>query len=126
MYIVTYIYLTTLIIMISISWISIPQSIQKSLEWMTERRDVLVNEARKMLAGTHDDLLSEIKLIDALQRLGISYHFQEEIDSSLEKLNAVEFKNESFHEISLQFRLLRQERRFISSGKSLPPVFLSN
>ncbi|KAF8729035.1 hypothetical protein HU200_018346 [Digitaria exilis] len=68
-----------------------------------------------MLAGT------------PLQRLGISYHFEEEIHASLEKLNSVEFKNESFHEISLQFRLLRQEQHTISSGNSVPPpVFLSN
>ncbi|KAF8698823.1 hypothetical protein HU200_035082 [Digitaria exilis] len=93
---------------------TLPHAHEKSLEWMTERRDVLVNEVRKMLAGTRD-LLCEMKLIDALQRLGISYHFEDEIHASLEKLNSVEFKNESFHEISLQFRLLRQEQHYISS-----------
>ncbi|RCV44277.1 hypothetical protein SETIT_9G360500v2 [Setaria italica] len=76
---------------------------------MIESRDVLmylVNEARKMLVGT------------PVQRLGISYHFQEEIHASLEKFSTVEFNNESFHDISLQFRLLRQERHYISCGAS--------
>jgi hypothetical protein len=91
---------------------------------MTARRDVLIDEARKMLVGTRD-VLCEMKLIDALQRLGISYHFQEEIHASLEKLSSVEFNEESFHEISLQFRLLRQERHYISCGNTpCPPVFL--
>ncbi|CAL4923246.1 unnamed protein product [Urochloa decumbens] len=92
---------------------TLPHPHEKSLEWMVERRDVLVKEARKMFVGM-PDLLCEMKLIDALQRLGISYHFQEEIHASLEKLSSVEFNNESFHEISLQFRLLRQERHYIS------------
>jgi hypothetical protein len=90
--------------------------IQKSLEWMEERRDVLINEAKKALTGTHD-------LIDAVQRLGISYHFQDEISASLQKLKSTEFDNESFYQIALQFWLLRQERYYVSCGKynlSLP------
>lgn len=85
---------------------------------MTERRDVLISETRKVLIGMHDPM-AEMKLVDAVQRLGISYHFQDEIHASLQKLNSVEFNNESFHEISLQFRLLRQERYYMSWGNSL-------
>lgn len=96
--------------------------IQKSLEWMEERRDVLISEAKKALTGTHDPM-AEMKLIDAVQRLGISYHFQDEINASLQKLKSTEFDNESFYQIALQFWLLRQERYYVSCGKhnlSLP------
>ncbi|KAL6619725.1 hypothetical protein ACP70R_034864 [Stipagrostis hirtigluma subsp. patula] len=89
---------------------TLPHTCEKSLEWITERRDQLINEARNMFSvGIHDPM-TEMKLIDAVQRLGISYHFKDEIHTSLSKLTSVEFKNESFHEISLKFWLLRQER----------------
>jgi hypothetical protein len=90
---------------------------------MKERRDVLIKEAKKTLIGKHDDPLAEMKLINAVQRLGISYHFQDEIHASLQKLESMEFSSESFHEISLQFWLLRQERYYMSCGnnKSLSP-----
>ena len=83
---------------------------------MEERRDVLVSEAKKALTGTHDPM-AEMKLIDAVQRLGISYHFQDEIHASLQKLKSVEFDSESLYQISLQFWLLRQERYYVSCGK---------
>ena len=87
---------------------------------MKERRDVLINEAKNTLTGKHDDgPLAEMKLVDAVQRLGIAYHFQDEIHASLQKLKSMEFRNESFHEISLQFWLLRQDRYYVSCGKSL-------
>ncbi|RLN17669.1 hypothetical protein C2845_PM02G23470 [Panicum miliaceum] len=90
-----------------------PHTNEKSLEWMEERRDVLINEAKKALTGTHDPM-AEMKLIDAVQRLGISYHFQDEIHASLQKLKSTEFDNKSFHQIALQFWLLRQERYYVS------------
>lgn len=92
---------------------------------MKERRDVLIKEAKKRLTGKHDDPLAEMKLIDAVQRLGVSYHLQDEIHASLQKLNSMEFSNESFHEISLQLWLLRQERYCMSCGKYILQIFLS-
>ena len=83
---------------------------------MEERRDVLVSEAKKALTGAHDPM-AEMKLIDAVQRLGISYHFQDEIHASLQKLKSIEFDSESLYQISLQFWLLRQERYYVSCGK---------
>jgi hypothetical protein len=98
---------------------------------MKERRDVLIKEAKKRLTGKHDDPLAEMNLIDAVQRLGVSYHLQDEIHASLQKLNSMEFSNESFHEISLQFWLLRQERYCMSCGKYIlqtfpPPAYKQN
>ncbi|KAL6842182.1 hypothetical protein ACP4OV_028161 [Aristida adscensionis] len=89
---------------------TLPHTHEKTLDWVKERRDLLIKEARSMISiGIHDPL-AEMKLIDSVQRLGISYHFQDEIHTSLKTLNSIEFNSESFHEITLKFWLLRQER----------------
>ncbi|XP_044392555.1 alpha-copaene synthase [Triticum aestivum] len=81
---------------------------------MTERRDKLVLKARDKLL-TLCDPLAELKMIDALQRLGVSCHFKEEIDLKLHKLSSQKFDCENLHVISLQFRLLRQDGCYMSS-----------
>ncbi|BAS84797.1 Os03g0428200 [Oryza sativa Japonica Group] len=90
----------------------LPHNYRKSLEWMTERCDDLIVETREMFVDILNPF-AKMKLIDALQRLGVSYHFKEEIDNSLESLVSVKFANDDFHAISLQFRLLRQQRRYM-------------
>ena len=61
-----------------------------------------------------------IQLIDTIQRLGISYHFESEICEILEQIkkSVLEngFQNDDLYTISLKFRLLRQEGYNISSG----------
>uniref|UniRef100_A0A0E0NWU0 Uncharacterized protein n=1 Tax=Oryza rufipogon TaxID=4529 RepID=A0A0E0NWU0_ORYRU len=91
----------------------LPHNYQKSLEWMTERCDELINETKEMFVDIINPF-AKMTLIDALQRLGVSYHFKEEIDNSIESLVSVKFANDDFHAISLQFRLLRQQRRYMS------------
>lgn len=94
---------------------TLPHNYEKSQEWMTERRDQLINESRMMLTNVSDPF-TKLKLIDALQRLGVSYHFKEEIANSLESLVSMKFGDDDFHAIALQFRLLRQERHCLSCG----------
>ena len=76
--------------------------------------DNLKQEARKLLKSTRDP--SSLKIIDSLRRLGVAYHFEEEIE---EILNLVHF-NEGldFYTTALQFRLLREHGYRISSGTS--------
>jgi hypothetical protein len=83
---------------------------------MIERRDKLILVARETLLGLCDPV-AEMKMIDALQRLGVSYHFKEEIDLKLQELSSQKFDINNLHNISLQFRLLRQDRCYISCGK---------
>uniref|UniRef100_A0ACD5X746 Uncharacterized protein n=1 Tax=Avena sativa TaxID=4498 RepID=A0ACD5X746_AVESA len=80
---------------------------------MIERRDKLILEARDKLLGLCDPL-AEMKMIDALQRLGVSYHFKQEIELKLQELSSRKFENNDLQSISLQFRLLRQDRCYIS------------
>ncbi|KAL0443444.1 UNVERIFIED_CONTAM: Germacrene-D synthase [Sesamum latifolium] len=68
---------------------------------------------RKLLAGTPDDSLHKLQLIDAIQRLGVNYHFEEEIDKSLRCMHDtyLERSNEDndLRIVALRFRLLRQQ-----------------
>nr|XP_043621321.1 (E)-beta-farnesene synthase-like [Erigeron canadensis] len=61
-----------------------------------------------------------IELIDAVQRLGIAYHFEEEIDKALKHIYVTYgeqwvYNIKDLHSISLWFRLLRQQGFNISS-----------
>ncbi|TYJ99412.1 (3S,6E)-nerolidol synthase 1-like [Cucumis melo var. makuwa] len=61
-----------------------------------------------------------LNLIDATQRLGIDYHFQEEIEAVLQRqyvlFNAVQFNPETdLHKAALLFRLFRQQGYLVSA-----------
>lgn len=60
-----------------------------------------------------EDPTRNLDFIDAIQRLGVSYHFEEEIEEFLQKTHAnldgfIKDSANNLHEISLCFRLLRQ------------------
>uniref|UniRef100_F6I7A9 Terpene synthase N-terminal domain-containing protein n=3 Tax=Vitis vinifera TaxID=29760 RepID=F6I7A9_VITVI len=68
--------------------------------------------------------MESMMMIDAIQRLGIDHHFEEEIEAVLQK----QYMKSSIHgdcdedlyEVALRFRLLRQE------GYTLPADVLNN
>lgn len=65
-----------------------------------------------------EDLKEKLKLIDTVERLGISHHFKEEIEDELQQIYNT--KVEAYDDLSIasiQFRLLRQHGFQISSGK---------
>ncbi|KAJ0081031.1 hypothetical protein Patl1_11585 [Pistacia atlantica] len=67
------------------------------------------------------DPLHQLELIDDLERLGVSYHFQEEIKRILNKIHNNNSSNynkrkESLHVVALEFRLLRQHGYDIPTG----------
>lgn len=81
-----------------------------------------------MLVGISDKSWRKIELIDKIQRLGLSYQFETEIDTCLGNIyddddSAFE-DDDDLYVVSLRFRLLRQTGRFVSSGKSCLCVFL--
>lgn len=85
---------------------------------MLEKQKV---EVKKLLAQTPDDSTLKMELINAIQRLGVAYHFSKEIDDSLLKIHqnydtqsSKDKDNVGF--LALRFRLLRQQGYRVSCG----------
>ncbi|EXB39111.1 Myrcene synthase [Morus notabilis] len=88
---------------------------QYTRESYAERFENLKEVVREILSNLEDDPLAQLEHIDMLQRLGISYHFDEEIKCVLEEIyNNNSKKNNDLYAIALEFRLLRQH------GYSMP------
>ncbi|KAK8936576.1 hypothetical protein KSP39_PZI012515 [Platanthera zijinensis] len=86
------------------------ESLRKRIE---ELKDVI----RKKLKDAGADQLRSLEMIDAIQHLGVAYHFGLEIDEALERIQKAGFhRNNDPHTVALGFRLLRQRRFPISSG----------
>ncbi|RWR93513.1 terpene synthase 1 [Cinnamomum micranthum f. kanehirae] len=85
------------------------------------RAEGLKDQVRRMLQNASDPLV-EMNLIDSIQRLGVAYHFDTEVEEKLKRwYNAwVDGLNdgEDLHAVALQFRLLRQHGYNVS-----PDVF---
>ncbi|KAK8358959.1 hypothetical protein V6Z12_A04G061200 [Gossypium hirsutum] len=66
-----------------------------------------------MMLGNMVDPLEKLELIDTLQRLGLSYHFDTEINRtlkniSIDRISTVSWKKDNLYATALEFRLLRQ------------------
>ncbi|KAL2466529.1 Alpha-humulene/(-)-(E)-beta-caryophyllene synthase [Abeliophyllum distichum] len=80
----------------------------------------LKNEVRSMLKAPGKDMVEMMNLIETLERLGVSYHFDDEIEELLERffnLNS-NYANEAYdlYTVALHFRLFRQHGYRISCG----------
>ncbi|CAL1391957.1 unnamed protein product [Linum trigynum] len=80
----------------------------------------LTEEVRELLRGasSNDDkkitntILERLEMIDAVQRLGIAYHFEQEIEAALLQISCTDDDdddNADLYAVSLRFRLLRQQ-----------------
>ncbi|XP_041020190.1 myrcene synthase, chloroplastic-like [Juglans microcarpa x Juglans regia] len=82
-------------------------------ESYTRRADQLKAEVWRMFHKVVDPL-EKLELIDVLQKLGLSYHFEDEVKRTLEAIyNTIHqagdiCKKENLYATSLEFRLLRQ------------------
>lgn len=74
------------------------------------RSIIVASDGRKME--------ERLNLIDNIERLGVAYHFEKEIDQQIHELyNAYPtFENDDLHTVALYFRLLRQHGHDISTG----------
>ncbi|XP_065858807.1 terpene synthase 10-like [Euphorbia lathyris] len=75
------------------------------------RQKKLKDEVKMMLESERNHL-NKLEMIDALQRLGVSYHFEDEIDEFLRRIyyqNIIKNSKEDICTTALQFRLLRQQ-----------------
>lgn len=68
-----------------------------------------------------------IQLIDAVQRLGVSYHFEQEIDEALQHVYATHgdqwIGKDNLKSTSQWFRILRQQGFNVSSGMYLFSIY---
>ena len=74
-----------------------------------------------MLLSTENNVIDQLDLIDKVERLGISFHFDNEIEEQLQKIldecaNFEKYQNFDLSTVALQFRLLRQHGFNISCG----------
>nr|AUG98170.1 terpene synthase [Trachyspermum ammi] len=102
-------------------------------EAIKARASELKEEVRLMFSNVEKPQ-DKLELIDRLQRLGLAYHFQEEINCTLKKIHKGQTNNDKqkkdLHTTALEFRLLRQHgffvspecfKRFIGNGKFICP-----
>ncbi|XP_063945312.1 sesquiterpene synthase 2-like [Daucus carota subsp. sativus] len=86
-----------------------------------EHLQLLKQEVKKMLSAGERSQQELISLIDDIQRLGLSYHFEAEIDTLLQHLKerfGVYYgtkTDDDLHDVALCFRLLRQQGHNVSS-----------
>ncbi|XP_074311025.1 sesquiterpene synthase 2-like [Silene latifolia] len=80
--------------------------------------DELKELVRKKLMAEDKDPKERLVYIDTIQRLGVAYHFDDEIESILLNFHNMHFNEECFkndlHYVSLRFRILRQHGFFVS------------
>lgn len=82
-----------------------------------------------MMLGKVEQPLDQLELIDLLQRLGISYQFEDEIKRLLNSIYCNhniddKWKKENLHATALEFRILRQNGYSIPQGISVISSFL--
>ncbi|XWS51961.1 hypothetical protein CRYUN_Cryun11dG0026600 [Craigia yunnanensis] len=82
----------------------------KDIDATTELQyEELKEEMKRMLVAPMDNSNQRLPLIDAVQRLGVSYHFEKEIEDALETIyhDSNDVEND-LYTTALRFRLLRE------------------
>ena len=74
----------------------------------------LKEEVRRDVLASAGHPSQQLSLIDALQRLGVAYHFEREIQEALQYIFATyngynELEDDDVYNVALRFRLLRQQ-----------------
>ncbi|XP_058092421.1 probable terpene synthase 2 isoform X1 [Magnolia sinica] len=88
----------------------------KKVDAWANRVEELKEEVKGMMSEAKGSV-QELQLIDTLQRLGVAYHFEKEIDEALHWIYGVyaTVDFDDLHPVALRFRLLRQEGYNVSS-----------
>ncbi|KAG6655106.1 hypothetical protein CIPAW_05G192700 [Carya illinoinensis] len=87
----------------------------KSMEISSESLEKvqrLKEKVQSLLMAPVDDISQKLELIDAIQRLGVSYHFESEIDTILQQIHNNDDDtgdSDDLYTVSLRFSLLRQQ-----------------
>lgn len=86
----------------------------------------LKENVRTLLNNKDMDILPKLGLVNSLQRLGVCYHFEDEITKTLQAIfnNDDDWENQDLYAISLKFRLLRQHKFRVPQGTILFSLLL--
>ncbi|PIA51621.1 hypothetical protein AQUCO_01100462v1 [Aquilegia coerulea] len=97
-----------------------------------QRIEELKKQVKSLLYLASGDLFQEVELIDNIQRLGLAYHFEIEIETMLQRIHDenIQVFNQNvddctnLHRVALQFRLLRQAGYYVShDSKTSTDIF---
>uniref|UniRef100_M1ALH1 Sesquiterpene synthase 2 n=1 Tax=Solanum tuberosum TaxID=4113 RepID=M1ALH1_SOLTU len=85
---------------------------------ITNQEKVEVDEykerIRKMLVEAPEGSEQKLVLIDTTQRLGVAYHFHNEIETSIQNtFDASQQNDDNLYVVSLRFRLVRQQGHYM-------------
>jgi hypothetical protein len=100
---------------------------QETDEKIKQQVEELKEEVRKMLMAPGEKSSQKLNFIDAIQRLGVSYHFENEIQEILQQLHETlhdcddDEYDDDLHTVALRFRLLRQQGYYILCGTFFYP-----
>ncbi|XVE99149.1 hypothetical protein REPUB_Repub03eG0172500 [Reevesia pubescens] len=83
-------------------------------EFHATQLEELKQKAGELLAS-NKDAAALLKLIDSLKRLGVAYHFEKQIEESLNQLNLDQNVSNDLSTVALYFRLLREHGYPVSS-----------
>ncbi|KAI3468316.1 hypothetical protein Pfo_024979 [Paulownia fortunei] len=88
------------------------------IQFYAEEIEVLKEEVRSMIVATDRKMAEKLNLIDSIERLGVSYLFENEIEEQIQNFyNArPSLESDDLHTVALYFRLLRQHGHDIPSG----------
>ncbi|XP_049369957.1 sesquiterpene synthase 14b-like [Solanum verrucosum] len=75
----------------------------------------LKEKVRQMLVELPDNSTQKLVLIDTIQRLGVEYHFKNDIEISIQNIFEESSNDDDLYVVALRFRLVRQQRHYISS-----------
>ncbi|XP_058220677.1 (-)-germacrene D synthase-like [Rhododendron vialii] len=93
-------------------------SVAMEVDVKTEQRiELLKEKVREMIAASADKPSQKLSLIDAIQRLGVGYHFETEIETKLLDIYETyhEMANdEDLYTVAQSFRVLRQQGHPVS------------
>ncbi|KAG8479380.1 hypothetical protein CXB51_029129 [Gossypium anomalum] len=78
-----------------------------------QKYEGLKQEVRRMLVENMDKSSQKLHIIDAVQRLGVAYHFEKEIEEALQIIyhhhcNHIEIDGDDLYTTAVRFRLLRE------------------
>ena len=78
-----------------------------------------LEEVKSVLNEVGEGTFEVLLMIDAIQRLGIDYHFHDEIEAILQRQYRIVIITDDFrdnlYEVALRFRLLRQEGYYVTA-----------